>query len=166
MKTFFRKKCFSFFMHFFLIFFRRQNVNTLGSFKELFSGPESSVVYCNLWKNLYFWVVIKATSVLLKSSITHEGSIVLVGKSYQSVTETLLNKKPCGGFAIGSSIEEILHIEFHMAKSRFVLCVSFLPPFHFCRNNVGLHFTFWWEPSPTNSVSMMSSKPWIQSSWW
>ena len=26
----------------------------------------------------------------------------------------------------------------------------------------GFTFTFWWEPSPTNSVSMMSSKLWIQ----
>ena len=78
-------------------------------------------------------MVNKATSVLLKSSVTHEGSIVLVGKSYQSVTQTLLNKKPCGGFAIGSSIEEILLIEFHIAKTRFCsmrfifASVSFLP---------------------------------------
>ena len=69
-------------------------------------------------------------------TITHEGSIVLVGKSYQSVTQTLLNKKPCGGFAIGSSIEEILHLEFHMTNPVFVLCVSFLPPFHFCQRVV------------------------------
>ena len=58
--------------------------------------------------NRYFWVVIEAKSALWKSCISHQESIVLVGKSYQSVTQTLLNKKLCSGLVIGSIREEIL----------------------------------------------------------
>jgi hypothetical protein len=61
-------------------------------------------------KYLYFCMVIKVKSVPRKSSISHQESIVLVGKSYQSVTKTHPNKKLRDGFAIGSSIEEILQI--------------------------------------------------------
>ena len=51
-------------MHFFLIFFRIQNVNTLGSFKELFSGPESSVGYRGATKT---WVRARTKASLLHS---------------------------------------------------------------------------------------------------